>query len=81
MAGMCQDTSHYCTNCGKKVAHKPHDGQMQPILQMESQMVASSLPLAENSASQNQTVMSQAQGMQTQQPAQVAQMHVPQKAA
>ena len=29
MLGWCQDTEHYCTQCNRKVTHKPHDGQVQ----------------------------------------------------
>lgn len=27
--GMCQNTDHYCTECKRKVTHKPHDGPIQ----------------------------------------------------
>ncbi|KAJ5527895.1 LITAF-like zinc finger domain-containing protein [Penicillium frequentans] len=46
LTGMYQDTSHYCTNCGKKVAHKPHDGQTQPIGPMPIGEIPSRRPLA-----------------------------------
>ncbi|KAJ5546939.1 LITAF-like zinc finger domain-containing protein [Penicillium frequentans] len=46
LTGMYQDTSHYCTNCGKKVAHKPHDGQTQPIGPMLIGEIPSRRPLA-----------------------------------
>ncbi|OKO99990.1 hypothetical protein PENSUB_8207 [Penicillium subrubescens] len=26
---MCHDSHHFCTNCGQKVAIRPHDGQVQ----------------------------------------------------
>ncbi|KAF1849021.1 uncharacterized protein K460DRAFT_276264 [Cucurbitaria berberidis CBS 394.84] len=31
----CADIDHRCYECGKQVAHRPHDGQMQEMLPQE----------------------------------------------
>lgn len=31
MAGMCQDVTHFCTNCNQRVAHIPYSGGVQVI--------------------------------------------------
>ncbi|KAH8892720.1 hypothetical protein GQ53DRAFT_860776 [Thozetella sp. PMI_491] len=28
----CADTDHYCEGCNARVAHKPHEGNMEPVL-------------------------------------------------
>ncbi|KAJ5709646.1 LITAF-like zinc finger domain-containing protein [Penicillium malachiteum] len=51
--GMCQNTSHFCSNCGKQVSHKPHNGATQPLKPMYTLTVNARRPLAENSTIQS----------------------------
>lgn len=48
MAGWAQDITHFCTNCGAKVAFRPHDGQTQVMRPMAaSEYVSKYQPVAE----------------------------------
>ena len=42
-----QDIDYYCTNCQRKVAHKPYNGVVQPLLTPQDALMPSRYPAAQ----------------------------------